>query len=411
MSAWDWNYAVLRGRWPKIAEAINAASIDGCAAVMDTPAQALVYQNRQITSAFDPMDEAKWQADGLDREAEAVYCYGIGLGHLPAVLAARHKHVCVVLMNLSIARAAMESSEQRWLAAPHVALALAESVPILYIPYACVPMDCRLADSQGHATRDRLFAHVNARFVKEVYFGGNEKQDRQHVDGNKCHTEADNHVRELFGTLHGHKIVIAGGGPSLKDEIKWLKEQKEIYNRTIICASTVLRLFLDNEITPDIVVVVDTGRDQIRHMEGVDADLTKNITLVYHPTVMPEFVGAWQGRRYYYNNPSELYTSGTVMHTVADLAVKMGAVEIVMLGCDFCYPANKSHVDGASHFKQIEARPSLIETLDGYGNKVHTDLNLAQYHRHLEDYIARADGVRWWKRGRAGVPVRGAKWM
>ncbi len=410
MSAWDWNYAVLRTRWPAIAAILEPIKLDDCAALMDTPSQALVYRNLQITSAFDPMDEAKRQAEGLDREVECVYCYGIGLGYLPAVLAARHKEVCVVILNATVAKAAMVSAEQKWLSAPHVGLSMAADVPILYIPYASVPMEARMADQQGYAMRDRLFAHLNQRCIETFHFGVNIPRDQGHVNENKKHTDVDQHVVKIFGSAAGSHIVLVGGGPTVAGELDWLRQVKTD-GALVVAASTALRFLLDSGVTPDYCVNIDTLPEQIKHLDGVSDETTAQISLVYHPTVNPEFVSRWKGKRFYYGNSADLYTSGTVMHTAADLAVKLGAKRITMLGCDFCYPEMQSHVPGVFDAKDLKMRPTLLETIDGNGNRAYTDFNLAQYHRHMEDYIAQAGkGVQWFKRGRLGVTVRGAAW-
>lgn len=410
-SAWNYNLVTLKNRWPKIAKAIEAANLDDCKAVTGTPSQTLVYKGQQISSAYDPLDEAKRQAEHLDREAEAVYCYGIGLGHLPAVVAARHKMVCVVIMNAAIARAAFEASEQRWLIAPHVALAMAEDVDILYVPYACVPMDCRLADRQGHATRDRLFTHINQRFIEIHHFGKNTERDAGHVRDNEAHTKEDKHVSTVFGTAQGKRVIIVGAGPSLLGELDWLKVQQAA-GAVIVAASTALRLLLSHDITPPFVAVVDSDPRMVGHLEGVTAEQTKSISLVYHPTVVPAFLASWTGPRLVFANNKDLYTSGTVMHTAADLAVRLGASDIVIVGCDFCYPDNRSHIPNVMDYEDIKQRPTLLDTTDGHGNNVYTDFNLAQFHRHLEDYITHSGtGAKWYKRGKAGVPVRGAEWM
>lgn len=411
MSTWERNLAVIRKRWPRVAKALKAASVDGCQLMQGTPAQGLVYNDRQVTSAFDLLNEAKWQAEGLDRDAEAVYCYGIGLGHLPAVLAARHKLVCVVIMNVTIARAAMEALDQPWLKASHVGLCLAEEMDTLHVPFACAAMECRMADRQAFALRDRLFAQVNKRFVDDCHFMPNAPRDSSHVEANRVHVSYDHHVSTLFSARHDLRVAIVGGGPSLQGEYEWLREQQASGMR-IICTTSVLRVLLGQGITPDIAVIVDTAPTlAVDQLTGVDMEQTRGIQLVYHPTVTPEFPSAWLGPRYYYNNPSELYTSGTVMHTAAALAVLMGASEVHMVGLDFCYPAGKSHAEGTPDFHEETHRPSMFETVDGNGQRVYTDPNLAQYHRHLEDFIEHAgQGVHWVKRGRSGVSVRGAAW-
>lgn len=410
MSAWHYNLAILKGRWPRVAKAIEAVTIEDCKVVTGTPEQALEYKGHQITSAFDPLDEAKRQAEHIRRGEEAVYCYGIGLGHLPAVLAARHKGVRVVIMNATIARAAMESSEQRWLSAPHVDLVMAEDVEVLFIPFAVVPMECRYADEQGYALRDRVFAIVNQRYVNDHHFGKTTERDNGHATENTKHLTADKPVAALAGLAPGKSAVVIGGGPSLVNEVDWVRSQQE-NGSIVITVSTSLRFLLASGIKPDYTAIVDTSPRMLGHIEGLADDQLRS-TLVYHPTVLPEFIGRWKGPRFYFvDGNDELFISGTVTHTACSIAAKLGCASITLVGCDFCYPNRQSHLPGTMDYEDITYRPTLIETIDGHGTKVYTDYNLAQYHRHLEDYIARrAQHIKWLKRGRSGVPVRGAEW-
>ncbi len=410
MSSWGYNLVTLKNRWPKIAKALEAATLDDCVALNGTPSQALIYREQQITSAFDPLDEAKRQAEHLDRDVECVYCYGIGLGHLPAVLAARHKQVCVIIMNVAIARAAMEASEQKWLLAPHVSLAMAEDVEILYVPYAFVPMDCRLADQQGWSTRDRVFAHTNQRCINEFHFGRNVERDKGHIRDNHVHVSADKHVKTLFQTLPGRRAVVVGGGPTLLGELEWLKQEQRA-GAVVVTVSTALSLLLKHDIKPDYTVVVDTEPRMIGHLDGVTSEQTEQLSLVYHPTVFPPFIAHWKGPRYFFADNSEVFCSGTVSHASADLAVKLGCTQVTLLGCDFCYPNQQSNIPDTIDYREIPMRPTLLEAVDGNGNTVYTDFNLAQYHRHMEDYIAQTGKhAKWYKRGKGGVTVRGAEW-
>jgi uncharacterized Rossmann fold enzyme len=406
-SPWGANYVTLRNRWPRVAEAIAAAPLDECASVSGTPFPALAYRGKQIVSAFDPVAEAEEQAE--DVTGDAVYCYGVGMGHLPNLLASRHKHVYVTVMNCSIARAAFECAAMPWLSSPNVTVKLASEVPVLYVPQACVGMECLLADEQGHALRDRLFADKNSRAMADLVLKPREKRDAEHAEANAKHTRVDKHVNALFGAWAGKQVTIVGGGPTL------MEEMGTVYDSTlVIAASSVLRTLLAGNawfprgIVPAVVVSVDTDPVNVCQLDGIDMEQTRCIALVYHPQIAPAIVAAWKGPRYFFGN--ELFMGGTVMHAAADLAVQMGAAEVHMVGMDFCYPGGRSHAEGHQDGRIVGAKPELRETVDGYGNLVYTAPNLAQYHRFLENYIAKSSGVRWVKHGRGGVPVRGAEW-
>ncbi len=411
-TAWDYNLKILKRKWPHVAKAIEDATLDDCVALNGTPSQTFSYKGQQVTSAFDPIDEAKRQAEHLDSKAKVVYCYGVGLGHLPAVLAARHKNICVVIMNATIARAAFMASKQGWLTARSLRrVAMAEEVDILYVPYAFSPMDCRLADRQGWATRDRVFAHANQRCIETFHFQRNVERNKVHISDNQKHVKVDKHISALFDTRKGSSSIVVGGGPTLSGELEWLKARQEAGD-TIIAVSTALALLLKHDIKPDYTVIVDTEPRMLGHLDGVTSEQTRDIALLYHPTVIPEFIAHWHGKRYIFADNNEIFCSGTVAHTAAALAIKLGCSEVTLLGCDFCYPGQESNIPDTIDYRMIPMRPTLLETTDGYGNTVYTDFNLAQYHRHMEDFIAQTGKhAKWFKRGKGGVTVRGAEWI
>jgi hypothetical protein len=107
-----------------------------------------------------------------------------------------------------------------------------------------------------------------------------------------------------------------------------------------------------------------------------------------------------------------LWASGSVLHPAVDLAVKLGAKSVTLLGADFCYVSNRYYTTGAAN--KVPIMPDVaasMPTFDGNGNETSTQPSLARYHRHLERYIAEHPEVQWFKRGRKGVEIRGAQWL
>jgi hypothetical protein len=49
-------------------------------------------------------------------------------------------------------------------------------------------------------------------------------------------------------------------------------------------------------------------------------------------------------------------------------------------------------------------------TVDGHSERVVTRPDMTQWHRGMEDLIAARPSVRFYKRGRAGVPLKGCTW-
>jgi hypothetical protein len=256
-----------------------------------------------------------------------------------------------------------------------------------------------------------VFAQLNQRCIEKYHFGRSTERDTGHIRDNQVHVSADSNVSKLFGTAPGSRAIVVGGGPTLLDQLEWIKTEQQV-GAIVSTVSTALSLLLKHHIKPDFTVVLDPEPRMIGHLKGVTEEQTRDLTLVYHPVVLPEFIAHWKGPRYFFADNSEIFASGTVTHAAADVAVKAGATHVTLVGCDFCYPGQKSHIPGVIDYEDVKLRPTLLETIDGNGEPVYTDFNLAQYHRHIEDYIAQSgSGAKWFKRGKGGVTVRGAEWL
>ncbi len=106
-----------------------------------------------------------------------------------------------------------------------------------------------------------------------------------------------------------------------------------------------------------------------------------------------------------------LWSDGSVIHDCTDMAVRMGVKEITYVGLDLCHAYDKSHVDGVSGSTYNVKSMTFANVIDGHGNVAHATSALRQIRSSLEGYIARTNGVAFYKRGRAGVPIKGVTWI
>jgi hypothetical protein len=147
--------------------------------------------------------------------------------------------------------------------------------------------------------------------------------------------------------------------------------------------------------------------------------------------VVPEVLTRWPGARLVaylsgqrYAVPrkeipkGELQCPGTVTHAAVDLAVKMGAGEVTLVGVDFCFPGEHSHAEGAAMRRRLShARPESSSSrrstwvLNGRDERVATETNMVGYLRDLEMYVAAHPEVSFWKGGRDGAAIEGVRWL
>jgi hypothetical protein len=85
----------------------------------------------------------------------------------------------------------------------------------------------------------------------------------------------------------------------------------------------------------------------------------------------------------------------------------MGASHVTLFGADFAYPMNKSHAgwgDGVLGSPVSQARQWV---LDGYGQRIKTQLNFRRYLGELERYIQAHPQVRFLNSSRSGAMIAG----
>jgi hypothetical protein len=396
-SLWTRNLAVVRRRWPAIAQRLAAVS-SAPYTLSDTPDPAMIVAGIQIASGFDRLEEARCQASALPDEVTKCWVYGHGQGDLPRLLLTEPGFTfALVLLNLEVTKAVFETSDQTdWLSSPRMQLFNGEVAHGVNEPFISCHGEVRLCAPRTLHLRDRLLAKLNANH-NAANFENRRDADEANIAVNKQLLDED--VRSLVGAVRGPAVVVAGG-PSIDKLWLWLQAWKG----TIVCASTMLIPLKNHGITPHYVCDVDTDAEQIERYREVDASL-KAATLVYSMAVSSAIPASWPGPR---RVATGLFMDGTVTHAAIDLAVRLGSREVFLVGCDFCYPGNKSHAEGTA---LPTTEHGQLQTVNGLGDTVTTDPNLAHYHRRTEDYIEAHPEVRWWKVGREGVSLRGAQWL
>jgi hypothetical protein len=160
------------------------------------------------------------------------------------------------------------------------------------------------------------------------------------------------------------------------------------------------------------VIIIDGAPEMVRHFDSLDSlPNCSQMPLIYDPGTAHEVLTMWPGPRYVTmaEGDGDLWAAGTVTHSAMDFAVKVGAREVTLVGFDCCFPSKQSHVSGAGIPTAVPEKWHQW-AVDGNGNKVAAANNFNIYRRYAEDYIREHADVKWFKRGRAGLPIAGAAW-
>lgn len=423
---WPANRGLLAERWPELTGWLESATQPvQVQPVFSTPQPTLQIDGIHLASGYDRRREARLQAGLIPPGSRRAWVYGVGLGALPEVLLERQDllELFVVLFNPAVARASFAYfNHSAWLADPRVTLLTADRQDRVQFPFAAVPSCLQLAAEGAAPLRDRVFLELATPYIRQRFNEANGNLTAR-LEENISFVASDGDVAELFGTRPPKRILVAGAGPSLADHFHWLAGRAA--DTPLIAVDAALKPLCEAGIRPDVVVSIDALREgTLPFFSGLASEALHRVPLVYFPCVHADILATWAGPRLtaypaqrayqslaHRHPKSVLFSAGSVIHPAVDLAVRMGAKEIVLLGADFAFPGGESHVCGSPASQPVEAYSLGHWVLDGQGERVPTLPNLRGYLRDLEDYIARCPGVRFLNGSRKGALIQGADFL
>ena len=180
----------------------------------------------------------------------------------------------------------------------------------------------------------------------------------------------------LGNKFNGKSCLIVAGGPSLDDNIDWIKNNRE--KLFIIAVSRIAGKLAHEGIIPHIIVSVDPYDFSFEVNRDMMALATSSLFVnSFH--VSSRLLGQWEGKTLFMDcqYPWQLESTGnintlgpTVTNASVHLATKMGFSRIILTGVDLCFTD-----DGFTHTKgSVESNigPNLGimgEWVDTYGDK------------------------------------------
>jgi hypothetical protein len=181
-------------------------------------------------------------------------------------------------------------------------------------------------------------------------------------------------LNDLF---KGKTCAILGGGPSLDDDIDWIKENQK--NIVIIAVSRIAKTLLKHELIPHIIVSVDPYELSFDVSKEL-LKLPKKVLFLQSNCVTPFLLSQWHGRSVYIGKrfPWEeksdknfnMVGGPTVTNAALKSAIEMGFSNILLSGVDLCY--SKNGVSHAKNSNEANTGPTLsqqglwVETYAGH---------------------------------------------
>jgi hypothetical protein len=413
------NAEVIQARWPALLARLMAEDSEALQAdLVEGLGSTLSVAGIQLTSRHDRTREARLQADSLP-SAAVLHVYGTGLGDLQQVLLERSdlQRLNVHILNGAVFALVLQLlDQQQWLEDPRVELLYAGDQYEIQLPFFALPSELVLADDYNAKIRDRLISETHLTFNNRA-FDPDDPEIVERLQSSLELVRTDSDVVELFATHPGQEVFVIATGPSLEQHFDRLRAIREQAQRPLfICVDTAYRPLRDHGIKPDVVVSIDQ-RISALHLPS---EGTADIALVYMPMIDPKVLLGWKGARYvgYSASPiygrlrqqvpkAQLYVGGSVIHPAVDLALKMGAARITLFGADFAFPRNKTHAGWQDGDLGPQFATANHWVLDGYGQRVKTQLNFRSYLCELERYIAGHPQVSFFNSSREGAMIAG----
>ncbi len=179
-------------------------------------------------------------------------------------------------------------------------------------------------------------------------------------------------VSALFGSFRNIPGIIVSAGPSLKKNISLLNHLKD--KALIVCVDTALMVLQKNNITPHIVMTLDSQKHSVKHFHG----LKNNDSILLADIVScPRIIETYKGYKListtskYYTNENgkttrettpvwdwieqftgpigDIQSGGSVATSVFDLLLNLGCSRIILVGQDLAYTGREIHCTGTHH--------------------------------------------------------------
>ncbi|RMH62828.1 MAG: DUF115 domain-containing protein [Bacteroidetes bacterium] len=400
------NVLLLQQRWPRLCEQLRQTpSVPSCFRPTDTPEVTLVIDGLHLTSGYDRQAEARLQARMIPEDAAEAWVYGAALGDLPRVLLERPalRRLHVVLLNPAIFAATTNHIDHTdWLRDERITLHLGAEQTDLHRPFAVAPACLLLADEATTRLRDLIQLELATPYLRRQHARRIHWPTR--LQATRPFVASDGDVRMLFGTHPDGLFLVVGDGPSLTEGVDLVRSLRD--RAPVLAVYEAYPALCAAGLTPDVVVAIDPERPPAPVPPDTPALVPP---LVYFPAVPPEVLDRWSGLRLvaYPQRPDHplrplqeayprgtLFSAGSTLHATTDLAVKMGAGRILLVGADFTQP-------------DADAADEAGNLLNGHGEPVGTTRAHRGALRDFERYVLAHPDVQFINASRRGAVILG----
>lgn len=242
----------------------------------------------------------------------------------------------------------------------------------------------------------------------------------------QCYLENMKHIVNstpvsfLKDVLKSVPAIIVSAGPSLKNNIKYLKEVEDKF--VIISGGRTLKPLLEIGVKPDFICILDSAEISYKLVEYY---IGTDVPLVYYELTNYKILDNHKGKKiivtsdYNVNDVmgieiGDIPRGGSVAHLCLGLAIELGCNPIMFIGQDFAYTGEKLHAE-ITEMKtgdnKLELDNTDIYVDDVYGEKVRTSIIFDLYRKAMKDIISNHTGRLYINCTEGGAHIEGTEVM
>lgn len=229
--------------------------------------------------------------------------------------------------------------------------------------------------------------------------------------------------------FEGKPLIIASAGPSLHEDMKYLKYIKENGLAYIFAVGSANKSFIAHNLMPDAVVTYDPQPNNFNVFRELISLEHKNIPMIYGTSVGFETINQYNGPLFHFVNSADTVTNyyldkeigkydvqdaTTIALIALQLANLLNAGPIIFAGQNLAFKNDRYYAQGIKYARwQGEVRESiegkkLIKTIDVYGNDILTNENLSFMRQDIEKYLQNHPHLNVINTTKGGAAIKGA---
>lgn len=271
--------------------------------------------------------------------------------------------------------------------------------------------------SEPYATLSYIFRR---RTIEQQTIQQNRDVILSNIQGNLGHVLACPGIQALRGVLRGKPSVIAASGPSLDQQLDWLRAYRD--QVALISASSALAVLQSKGIEPDLVVCIDPKAHIVDQMRGM---CLANCGMVATPSVIPGVFKLPFAKTYVAYSKGDplmealerecprglLETGDSVANTALSLAHWMGATQVALMGQDLALGVGEqTHATGVvTSYMEVPRDFEKVQVKGVFEQPVVTLKKWLHYLEWIEWFAQSHPQLRLVQAGASGARIQGSK--